>query len=77
MVDPATIDGCYAIEIGNRGLSKESGEDVADNTTDSMGGKDIEAIIVMEHELELGGKVANRAGDDAKGNRGGCREMST
>ena len=77
-VDPATFNGCEAtIEIRDVFLSKDTSEEVADNTTHTMGGKDIEAIIIAKDELELGGKVANSTGDDAKGNGGRCREMST
>lgn len=34
----------------------------------------IEAVIILEQELELRGKVAERAGHEAKQDRGGCED---
>jgi hypothetical protein len=37
-----------------------------------MRGKDIESIVVVAYELELGGKVADCAGEETKENGSGC-----
>lgn len=71
VVDPATVDDGEAVESGNLLLGKEGGEDVTDHTTDTVRGKDIERVIIVEDKLELCGKVAHGTGDDTKCDRGG------
>jgi hypothetical protein len=70
VVNPTTTDDGDAIESGNVFLSEKSGEEISNDTTNSMGGEDIEWVIVIEDKLELGGEVAYCAGDDTKGDGG-------
>jgi len=45
---------------------------VPENTTNPVGRKNIERIIVPESELELGRKIANRAGQESEKYGGSC-----
>lgn len=76
VVNPTTTDDGDAIKSGNVLLSEKSGEEISDDTTDSMGREDIKWVIVVEDKLELGGEVAYCASDDTEGNRGGWTNES-
>jgi uncharacterized protein (DUF927 family) len=71
-VDPATGNDSSTIKSCDFSLGKEASQDVADDTANSVGGEDIEAIIIAEDKFELGGKVANSPSSDTEGNRGRC-----
>lgn len=68
VIKPATGDGGKTVEAGDGGLSEEASADVADNTTDSVSGEDIEAVIVVEDELELSCPIASSATKNAESN---------
>jgi hypothetical protein len=70
VVNPTTFDEGDAIKSGNVFISEKTGEEISDDTTNSMGGEDIQWVIVVEDELELGAKVAYCASDDTKGDGG-------
>jgi len=67
VIEPATSDDS-AVESGNRGLGEEGSHEVADDTTDTVRGEDIETVIVLEDEFELSSEVACGTGDDANSN---------
>lgn len=46
--------------------SKETGQQVADNTTNGVLSKDIEAIIDSDPELDLGGQIASNTSNNAE-----------
>jgi len=52
-------------------LGKEAGQEVTNDTTNGVGGENIEGIIVSEDELELGRKVTNGASHETKEDGGG------
>jgi hypothetical protein len=64
MVEPAAWDLGEAIEMCYVISGEEGCEDVADETTDGMFGKDIKSIIDTEDELELGGVVSTCGTDN-------------
>jgi hypothetical protein len=45
---------------------------VTEDTTNTVGGENIEGIVVSKGELELGRKVANGAGHETEKDGGGC-----
>lgn len=49
--------------------SEETGQQVADDTTNSVLGKDIEAIVNADPELELGGQVAHNTANNTEDDR--------
>lgn len=53
-VNPTTIDNGLAIESGNSLAGEEGGANVADEAADTMYGKDVEGIVNVEEELDLG-----------------------
>lgn len=55
-----------AIEGGNVVGGKEASADVADETTDSVHGKDVEGIVNAQEELELSSIVGERGSEDAE-----------
>jgi hypothetical protein len=71
VIDPPTGDNGGAIESGNTCLGEEGSEDVADHTTDTVSGEDIEGIIISGYDFELGGEIADCASYDTENNRGG------
>jgi hypothetical protein len=64
MVEPAAWNLGEAIEMCYVISGEEGCEDVADETTDGMFGKDIKSIIDTEDELELGGVVSTCGTDN-------------
>lgn len=52
MVKPASRDDGDAIESGNTGLCEETCEDVADDSTDGMGGEDLEEEVCKPRDDE-------------------------
>jgi len=76
VVEPTSRDGGETVECGDGSLSKEAGADVADDTTNGVSSEDIEAIIVVKEELELGCPIASSATKDTKGNSSGGADES-
>ena len=72
VVEPTAVDLGDSVETGHGGLGEEGGEDVADDTADPMDGEDIEGVVVVKEELELGGKVARGGADNTVENGGSC-----
>ena len=73
MVEPAAVNHGNTVEAGNRRLREESGKDVADDSADSVDSEDIESIIVVEEELELGSDVASSSANNTVEDSGGWR----
>ena len=48
----------WGVTVGVDLRSKEAGAEIADQTADSMDGKDVERVIDAEEKLQLGGVVA-------------------
>lgn len=46
--------------------SKETGQQVANNTTNGVLSKDIKALVNVDPELDLGSQVASNASDNTK-----------
>lgn len=46
-------------------MSEETGKQVPDNSADCVGCEDVEAVIELEDEFELGGKIAEGTTNDA------------
>lgn len=76
VIEPASRDNGDAVKGSDGSLSEEGSADVADETTDGVSGEDIEAIIVVEDELELGRPIASSAAKNAKGNSSGSTDES-
>lgn len=68
---PASRDLGEAVEVGDISLGEEGGEKVADDSANTMGGEDIERVVVAEDKLEFRGKVAHGASNNTKGDGGG------
>lgn len=71
VIEPTTRNDSDTIESGDGSLSEEGGEDISDDTTDGVGGEDIETIVVVEEELELGGEIADGSGHETEENGSG------
>jgi hypothetical protein len=56
VIEPAVRGPFRAVERGDGALSKEAGKDVADDTTDGVGGEDIESLVDAEEELKEMGR---------------------
>jgi hypothetical protein len=73
VIQPAAIDNREPV-IGRDGLfRKEASQEVAHDTADGVAGEDIETVVDADHEFELGRKVTNGAGNDAKNDRAGSK----
>lgn len=71
MIQPPARNDRDPVEIRDGRLREQAGEHVADHAADRVRGKDVEAVVVPEHELELRGEVAERARHDAEEDCGG------
>lgn len=54
--------------------SKESSQEVANDTTNSMFGEDIKTVVDAEPELDLGRQVADNAANHTEDDRGPGRD---
>lgn len=77
MVEPASGDDGHAVKVGHARLRKEPGEEVANDAADGVAGEDIEGVVVPEYELELGGEIAQRAGEHTVQHRSGFRDSGS
>lgn len=62
--DPASGDLGGAIEVGNVGSGEDTGEEVTDDTANTVLSEDIKSVVDVDEELELGGVVAGGASDN-------------
>lgn len=76
VVDPTTGNSRRAIE-GSDGSAREEGSaDVANETTDTVHGEDVESIVDAEEELNLGGIVGKGSSHSSKDDGGPSRDVS-
>jgi hypothetical protein len=66
VIDPATVDLGKSIKVGNVIGSEETGQQISDQTANTVNGKDIEGIVDVKQELELGSIIASNASDHAE-----------
>lgn len=52
--------------------SEETGQQVANNTTNGVLSKDIEAFVNVDPELDLGGQIASNSSDNTKDHSSPC-----
>jgi len=52
-IQPATSNNSDSIKGGHTFLSEEGGQDVASDTADSMGGKDLDNVVCQAFEYAL------------------------
>lgn len=64
------------VEASNSRIREESSQDVSDHTSNTMSGEDIEGIIVLEDDLELGGQVTASSCDDSNSERSRSTDVS-
>lgn len=68
MVEPSSVDGSVTdsdtIKLGDRGLSEETGQEGTDHTSHTVRGEDVESLVDVEQELELGGKVGTDGSEE-------------
>lgn len=76
VVEPASGNGGDAVKGSDGRLSEEASADVADETTDGVSGEDIEAVIVVEDELELGRPIASSATKNTESDSSGSTDES-
>lgn len=63
-------------KIGEYERGEKSGQQITDNTTDTMDGEDIEGIVGAHDKFELRGYVAADAADDAEDDSRPRRDVS-
>jgi len=68
VVQPSTRDHGEAIKMSYVVSSKESGQDVADETTNTMGSENIDGIIDIHIVLEFGSEIADDTSNDTEDN---------
>jgi len=66
MIDPATVDLGKSIKVGNVIGSEETGQQISNQTANTVNGEDIKGIVDVKQELELGGIIASDASDNAE-----------
>ena len=71
MIEPPASDDGDPIESRYARLGEETGEDVAYDPADGVGGEDVQGVVVVAEEFELGGKIAYRTSHDAEEDGGG------
>lgn len=70
VVDPASANHGDAVQVRDVVGSKEGSEDVAHETADAVHGKDVESVVDLKQELELGAVVGKGCAENAE--RNGC-----
>lgn len=69
-VEPTAVNHGRAIEGGYVVGGEQTGQEIADEATDSVDGKDVERIVNVKQELELGGIIAGDGSDDSEDDGG-------
>lgn len=52
LIEPPSVDLGKAVERGDGLLSEQPGEQVAEDTADAVGGKDVEGIVDVDENFE-------------------------
>lgn len=68
LVEPAAADLGEAVKMGYVVRGEETGQEITDETSNTVDGEDIERVIDMEEELEFGGIVASDSSDYTEDN---------
>lgn len=71
VVEPTSWDDCDAVKASDGSLCKESSEDAADESSNSVRSKDVKCVVGLEEVLERSGQVAADGSDKANCNGSG------
>ena len=71
VIHPTSLDDSKAIVTSNACLSKEASQKVPDDTANCVTGENIEGIVIIKLEFEIGSKFAQSSGHKTEKDSGG------